>query len=247
MMRRHIQFRRPNHATVAAYLALFIALGGASYAALQLPKNSVGQKQLKKNAVTTAKLKKNAVTAAKIKKGSINGAKVKDNSLTGGEVQDRSLTGSDVNRSSMPFAQVVHKARGNATLPLTTKPQVYPLDSPTYTQAANEVDGYSGAVDVTISSTCAPPRIVTAQVLVDAADPTTPKPQDVASAGSFVDNTSTNLTGRVEIGGGASGVGRFEPGASKSRTLSLIITGFCNAGSGITATFGGVDVIGTTS
>jgi hypothetical protein len=83
--------------------------------------------------------------------------------------------------------------------------------------------------------------------LTYAADPTTPKPQDVAATGSFVDNTSTNLAGRVDIGASGSGVGRFEPGTSKSHTLSLIISGFCNAGSGITATFGGLDVIGTTS
>jgi hypothetical protein len=43
-------------ANVIACLALFVALGGVSYAALQLPKNSVGAKQLKKKAVTPAKL-----------------------------------------------------------------------------------------------------------------------------------------------------------------------------------------------
>jgi hypothetical protein len=43
-------------ANAVACLALFVALGGISYAALQLPKNSVGSKQLKRNAVTPAKL-----------------------------------------------------------------------------------------------------------------------------------------------------------------------------------------------
>jgi hypothetical protein len=37
-------------------LALFIALGGTSYAAAKLPHNSVGTAQLRKGAVTTAKL-----------------------------------------------------------------------------------------------------------------------------------------------------------------------------------------------
>lgn len=49
-----------------AYLALFVALGGTSYAATVLPAHSVGSKQLKKNAVTTKKIKNSAVTAAKI-------------------------------------------------------------------------------------------------------------------------------------------------------------------------------------
>jgi hypothetical protein len=39
-----------------ATIAVFIALGGAGYAATQLPKNSVGSKQIKDAAVTPAKL-----------------------------------------------------------------------------------------------------------------------------------------------------------------------------------------------
>src|SRR5689334_21292772 len=41
---------------VASVLALFIALGGMSYAATHLKKNSVGTKQLKNGAVTEPKL-----------------------------------------------------------------------------------------------------------------------------------------------------------------------------------------------
>ena len=48
---------RPSHATIVAYLALFIALGGSSYAALRLPRNSVGPKQIRSNAVTSPKVK----------------------------------------------------------------------------------------------------------------------------------------------------------------------------------------------
>jgi hypothetical protein len=48
---------RLTYANVIASLALFIALGGGSYAALQIPKNSVGTPQLKRNAVTSPKVK----------------------------------------------------------------------------------------------------------------------------------------------------------------------------------------------
>jgi hypothetical protein len=48
---------RLTYANVLASLALFIALGGASYAAVQIPKGSVGTKQLKRNAVTSPKVK----------------------------------------------------------------------------------------------------------------------------------------------------------------------------------------------
>ena len=60
------RLRRPSPALVISLVALFVALGGTTYAATSLPKNSVGTKQLRKNAVTASKLKKGAVTAAKI-------------------------------------------------------------------------------------------------------------------------------------------------------------------------------------
>jgi hypothetical protein len=46
----------PTHSTLVAYLALFVALGGTTYAAVSLPKNSIGTKQLKNGAVTSSKL-----------------------------------------------------------------------------------------------------------------------------------------------------------------------------------------------
>jgi hypothetical protein len=63
--RRHLSF-----ANVTAALALFVALGGTSYAAIaSIPPNSVGTKQLKDSAVTTAKIANGAVTKAKLAKG----------------------------------------------------------------------------------------------------------------------------------------------------------------------------------
>jgi hypothetical protein len=51
-IRRHL-----TYANVMATLGVFLALGGVSYAALKLPKNSVGSKQIKKNAITSTKVK----------------------------------------------------------------------------------------------------------------------------------------------------------------------------------------------
>ncbi len=72
---KHLR-KRLTFANVMSMVAVFIALGGAAFAATQLPKNSVGSKQLKKNAVTAAKIKKNAVTTAKIKGDAVTGATV---------------------------------------------------------------------------------------------------------------------------------------------------------------------------
>lgn len=46
-----------TYANVMATVAVFLALGGGAYAAVKLPKNSVGASQIKKNAVTSTKVK----------------------------------------------------------------------------------------------------------------------------------------------------------------------------------------------
>src|SRR5690348_8316710 len=60
------RLRVPSPAFVISLIALFVALGGTTYAATSLRPNSVGTTQLKKNAVTSPKIKNGAVTAAKI-------------------------------------------------------------------------------------------------------------------------------------------------------------------------------------
>jgi hypothetical protein len=55
---------RLTYANAMATIAVFVALGGASYAATQLPRHSVGAAQLKPDAVTAAKISAGALTAA---------------------------------------------------------------------------------------------------------------------------------------------------------------------------------------
>jgi hypothetical protein len=63
--------RSPRVANVVAFLALFVALGGISWAAIKLPKNSVGAAQIKKNAVTSAKVKNRTLLAKDFKAGQL--------------------------------------------------------------------------------------------------------------------------------------------------------------------------------
>jgi hypothetical protein len=56
---------------IVALVALFVALGGSAYAALNLPANSVGTRQIQNAAVTRAKLAKGAVTSGKVKDHSL--------------------------------------------------------------------------------------------------------------------------------------------------------------------------------
>ena len=68
--------RNLTYANVVASLALFVSLGGAGYAASQLPKNSVGSAQLKANAVTGAKVKAGALDGTDLRNGSVGAAKI---------------------------------------------------------------------------------------------------------------------------------------------------------------------------
>jgi len=68
---KHLTRLRPSPAMVVACLALGIALGGTSYAAVKLPRGSVGTKQLKTNAVTGPKVKNNALTGADVNEASL--------------------------------------------------------------------------------------------------------------------------------------------------------------------------------
>jgi hypothetical protein len=56
-----------TYANVVATIAVFIALGGSSYAALKLPKNSVGSEQLKPNSITSAKVKGGSLSTTDLK------------------------------------------------------------------------------------------------------------------------------------------------------------------------------------
>src|ERR1700755_342174 len=79
-MRGHL---RPSPAMVVAFIALFVAIGGSSYAVTRLPAKSVGSKQIRTGAVRTVHIARNAVTGAKIKNGSITGADINVSSLAG--------------------------------------------------------------------------------------------------------------------------------------------------------------------
>jgi hypothetical protein len=100
-IRNHLSF-----ANVISVIALFVALGGASYAAVTLPKNSVGAKQIKKNGVGASEIKKNAVRASEIKSSAVSGGDVKDGGLTGSDIGDGSLGGADLGDNSVGGSEV---------------------------------------------------------------------------------------------------------------------------------------------
>jgi hypothetical protein len=60
-----------SYANVMATIAVFLALGGGAYAAVSLPKNSVGSKQLKADAVSSAKVKDGSLLGSDFEAGQL--------------------------------------------------------------------------------------------------------------------------------------------------------------------------------
>ena len=83
----------PSPAMIVACIALAVALGGVSYAAAVLPKNSVGSAQLQARAVTGAKLKRNAVNGAKVKDATLTAADFRADQLPAGPRGPKGDTG----------------------------------------------------------------------------------------------------------------------------------------------------------
>lgn len=68
-MLKSLRLRRPSAPLVISVVALFFALGGVSFAALTLPRNSVGTRQIRNNAVTWQKIAPGTVGSARINQG----------------------------------------------------------------------------------------------------------------------------------------------------------------------------------
>lgn len=103
-MRRYVP--RPSAAMVVACIALLIALGGTSVAAVtQLANNSVGTAQLRNNAVTTPKIRNGAVTAAKIRDNAVVRRKIANNAVTSAQVQNGSLLAVDFAAGQLPAGE----------------------------------------------------------------------------------------------------------------------------------------------
>jgi hypothetical protein len=84
-----------SYANVMATVAVFIALGGTGYAAVQLGRNSVKAQNLANNAVISSKIKNGAVTNSKIANGVVGNAKLANGAVTAVKVKSGSLLASN--------------------------------------------------------------------------------------------------------------------------------------------------------
>jgi hypothetical protein len=143
--------RRPSPALVVSCLALFVAMGGTGYAALKLPKSSVGTRELRKGAVTSAKVKDGSLAAKDFKAGVLSGGGARGATGPQGIPGQNGLNGRDgrdgaAGAPGTDGAATVTVRTNDAGIPMTCQ-QSDP--DPTYPQ-------YSCTGDVTRKAACAP-------------------------------------------------------------------------------------------
>ena len=107
-IRSHLSF-----ANSISLIALFVALGGTSLAAVTLSKNSVGAKQIKKNAVTASEVKRNAVGASEIRSNAIAGGDIADNGVGGADLSNNSVGIGELTDNSVGAAEIGNNAVGS--------------------------------------------------------------------------------------------------------------------------------------
>lgn len=211
---KHLTF-----SNIVACLALFIALGGVSYAAIKLPKNSVGTKQLKKNAVTGAKIKAKTIKASDIARNTITGTQLKESSI--GEVPSAASAGSARNRytilkrvSSSATDNDINVARAAATeVPVVSFGQVS-----VYLKCFDDTDNNQTRTELLVkSNTAGAYASVYNSLLVGnpGLDPTTPETQR-----SIVSATASNNDTSYEYGYSNIALGTDAKGLAFSATTS---------------------------
>lgn len=82
-----------RYANVTATLALIVALGGTSYAAIALPANSVGSRQIKKGGVAGSDIRPNGVTSSKVRDESLLSRDFRAGQIPAGAKGDKGDTG----------------------------------------------------------------------------------------------------------------------------------------------------------
>jgi hypothetical protein len=161
------------------YLALFVALGGSSYAAVRLTPGSVNSAALARGAVTHAKLAHNSVTSANVSKGALTTADFKPGTFLKGLKGDAGAPGAaglkgldgipGLKGDAGPqgpqgvqglagkdgSAAIAAKARlaNTITAPHGSSTSV-PLSNSSWTQSAGQLNLLAGSVTLAIPATC---------------------------------------------------------------------------------------------
>jgi hypothetical protein len=239
-----------------AYVALFTALGGTSYAAIQLSPGSVTSKVLANGAVTHSKLAPRSVYAGNLAKRQLTADLFKPGALTSalrgaagatgatgktggggglgpagpsGAVGGGGPMGPAGHDGSASVALRARMAGTGVTAPHGSATNV-PLTAGSWTQAANDVNLVTGAITIAIPATCTGSFGNSVVMSVDGI------PNTFALAPTAPANTTVTVPLVVsEV---------MEPGADKQHTVTARVQNSCTkSGEDYTITDAKLDVV----
>jgi hypothetical protein len=102
--------RRPSPAMIVALLALFVALGGSSFAAVK-----IGARDIQRGAVGTRAIANNSIRSGDIHNATVSGADVRDDSLTNADIDNTSLTAKSAETAARATTATSASTASNAT------------------------------------------------------------------------------------------------------------------------------------
>jgi hypothetical protein len=162
--RRHLSF-----ANVTASLALFVALGGTGYAAIRIPRHSVGNAQLQTNAVSASKIRANAVGSSEIRANAVGSSEVRVNAIGSSEIRRDGVGQPEIRRGAVTSSEIrdgsirpADVGAGAIGSPQLEDGDVQPVDLSTATKAAFQAATLRTAVDASGHQVAGNAKTVTA-------------------------------------------------------------------------------------
>lgn len=135
--------RRLNFANVTSTMALFVALGGTSYAAITLPSNSVGKAQIR-----TA-----GVGQSEVASESIGNGELRSNSVRSPEIQTNAVGASEIRPSAIDSDELADKGIGAADLSDAAKTALADISGVTFRAGSTSAGVAAGGNATGVSKT----------------------------------------------------------------------------------------------
>src|SRR6185503_1083782 len=117
------RIRRPSHGTVAAYLALFLALGGTAYAldrvsitSREIATGAVKKAEVASGGVGKAAIRVDAVAPSEIRRGAVRSDEIRTDAVGTDELAAGAVTGPKLGEDAVQGANVENGSLGLADI-----------------------------------------------------------------------------------------------------------------------------------
>jgi hypothetical protein len=179
--------RNLTYANTMATIAVFLALGGTSIAAVSLTKNSVGAKQIKKNAVKAPEIARNAVGASELRTNAVAGGDVADGTIGSLDIGDNAIGSGELGDNAAGAGEIAANAVGLSELADSSVGSEDVVDG-----SLGEVDLQPGLLDVNLSVTVQRTDITLADNSTQAVEASCLPGTTAVGGGSSVDQTGSD-------------------------------------------------------